>query len=310
MKNKYLDNYSKDDEYVRINQDENFQYGTFLNGILYTSVFALILSILCFMINDTWFDYTITYIIILLLSIVFFVSGIKKVNKRRIGYLFKLGKPNFNDLYPQGIYWVFPLWKIEEKPDFNVLSEKEIMKSVFYTTDSIPLHIEMPYYWKSKDIKTMYESNQPSVVKDAMESEISTFIQKRHSIEILADEDLSERMMVRCVEKAADCIGIRVTNLYPVIKYDSRFIPIKEEYRNKYFELEYNIKQLLIKKTSMEIDTMQIQKCVKDLNMSNADAINYLKVFKNKVNMNEKTINLNLGELNSVLESIISIFKK
>ena len=58
----------------------------------------------------------------------------------------------------------------------------------------------------------------------------------------------------------------------------------------------------------MKLYENQIVNCIKNLGFSANEAMSFIKVYKNQVNMSESTYNI--GELNKVIDSVMSFFKK
>jgi len=110
--------------------------------------------------------------------------------------------------------------------------------------------------------------------------------------------------MKNYLKETGNNIGIEISMIYPTIKPDASY----DKYQNKYLDLKFRIDELDYKKTDMETEKNQIMQFIKELGFSNVEALNYLKVYKNQINMNENTYNI--GELNKVIESLISFFNK
>jgi len=289
---------------MKIKQSENELFETYIKGIAYTGVLAIILLLFCFAINDKWFDYPITFILIAFVCIVFFISGFKRVAVKNLGFLMKFGRPNFDEYLNPGLYWILPFHKLVQKTGFGILSDKEELKDLlFYTQDRIPLHINVVYYWKVTDPHVMFENDQLSVIKAALTSEISKFVQNRQSIEVLSDLDISNKMMKNYLKETGNNIGIEISMLYPTIRPDAAY----DKYQNKYLELKFKIDELDYKKIDMEIEKTQILQFINELGFSKAEAFNYIKVYKNQVNINESTYNI---ELNEVIEAVMELLKE
>jgi hypothetical protein len=290
-------------------ESENDKYGTYITGLTYTSLLAIILLIICLGINDKLFDSTITYVLIIILCILFFYSGIKKVDKKKLGYLVKLGTPDFSKYYNQGIYWIFPLWKFEQQEGIGYLIKPAPVKLSYYTQDRIPLQLTVSYCWKVTDPEKMYLNDQPSVIEDALKSSLSNFVQNRHSIEVLSDLNTSIKMIGNYLNEIGDKVGINFEFLYPTIEYSETYKSDIDKFRNKFQELSFRIEELNYKKTDMEVEKNQILYFISEAGFSRTEALNYLKVYKNQINVNENTYNLNIGDLNKMLEAVMSFFK-
>lgn len=291
-------------------ESSNDQYGTFITGLAYTGVLAIILLLLCFIIEDNLFDSVFTFITVGVICIIFFLSGFKKVERRKLGFLIKLGKPDFENYYTQGIYWIFPFWTFEQKSDFGYLNIGDEIKRNILTSDEVPLDIKVNYSWKVKDPLIMDENFENSLIAESVEYELTNYIQKSHSIEILADEDNSRKKMIKLFEEVGESIGIVVTKVIPLIKPDEKYVSIAKNITYKYKELErelaFNQKG---KKMDLEIEREHMIESFEKLGISKQDALSYLKVYKNQVNVNENTYNVNVGELNKLIESVMSFLK-
>jgi len=294
-------------------ESSNDQYGTFITGLAYTGVLAIILLLFCFIIGDNLFDYSLTFILIAIICIAFFISGLKKVEEKNVGFLRKLGRRDFEESYGEGLWWIFPLWSFKQKPHFDsFIEEKEELQVKFITRDQIPLDINVKYYWQLNDLKKSDNKFSTSYIKDTLKHELGIFVRSRQAIELLSDEDISNKVLIRYLVKAGEKIGITITDVFPNINFESQYYPIVSKYQEKYKELEYEINKIReeqqLKGSDMKLYETQIVNCINNLGFSPNEAMNFIKVYKNQINMNETTYNV--GGLENVLESVISIFKK
>jgi len=292
-------------------ESENDQYGTFITGLAYTGVLGIILLLLCFVIDESWFDYTLTFILIAIICVAFYIMGLKKIDRKHAGFLVKLGKPDFSLAYTQGVYWIFPLWKFEQRPDFNYKIRGEEIKFNLLTKNEIPFDVKVNYCWEIKDLKKIDENFDSLLINESAEYELTNYIINKHSIEIFADESNAKKMMVKLFEEVGDSIGISISKVIPLIKYDEKYISIAKNIEYKYKELERGL--LFIqkgKRMNFEIERENMIQTFEKLGIPKEDALSYLKVLKNQVNVNENTYNVNMGELNKVIDSVMSFFKK
>jgi hypothetical protein len=246
------------------------------------------------------------------LCIGFFISGLKRVDEKKLGFLIKLGKRQFEEYYSEGIWWVFPLWKFKQQPHFDILNEGEELEVKYITNDEIPLDIHIKYYWQLKNPKEKDNKYTASFIKDTLKHELGIYVRNRHAIELLSDENISNKVLVNYLISAGDKIGILISDVFPNINYENQFIPVVRKYQEKYKDLKFQLDELLmhqqIKASDMKLYENQIVNCIKNLGFSPNEAMNFIKVYKNQVNMSESTYNI--GELNKVLESVISLFNK
>lgn len=294
---------------MNIIENENDKFGTYIAGLAYTCVLAIILLLIAWAIDDKLFDSIITYVFIVILCVIFFYSGIKKVDRKKVGYLVILGTPDFSKYYNQGIYWIFPFCKFEQQEGIGFLNKPFPVKLSYYTQDRIPLQSTVSYCWKVTDPEKMYLNDQPSVIEDALKSGLSNFVQNRHSIEVLSDLNTTVKMIGNYLNEIGDKLGINFEFLYPTIEYDESYKSDIDKFRNKYQELSLRIEQLNYKKTDMDIEKNQILQFINEAGFSRTEALNYLKVYKNQINVNENTYNLNIENLNKMLESVIALLK-
>lgn len=293
-------------------ESESDQYGTFITGLAYTGVLGIILLLFCFVIDESWFDYTVTFILIAIICVAFFISGLKKVEETNIGFLRKLGRRDFEESYSEGLWWIFPLWSFKQKPHFDLLNEAEELQVKFITSDEIPLDINVKYYWQTKNLKDIDNRYSASYIKDILNHELGIFVRSRQAIELLSDEDISNKVMVNYLVSAGERIGITISDVFPNINFENQYIPVVRKYQEKYKDLQFRLDEMLkhqqIKASDMKLFEYQIVNCIKNLGLSANEAMNFIKVYKNQVNMNESTYNI--GELNKVIDSVMSFFKK
>jgi predicted RNA binding protein with dsRBD fold (UPF0201 family) len=297
---------------MKIKESESDQYGTFITGLAYTGVLGIVLLLFCFVINENWFDYTVTFILIAIICIVFFISGLKKVEEKNIGFLQKLGRRNFEESYSEGLWWIFPIWSFKQKPHFDLLNEAEELQVKFITSDEIPLDINVKYYWQLKNLKDIDNRFSASYIKDKLKHELGIFVRNRQAIELLSDEDISNKVMVNYLVSAGERIGIAISDVFPNINFENQYIPVVRKYQEKYKDLQFQLDEMLkhqqIKAADMKLYENQIVNCINNLGFSANEAMNFIKVYKNQVNMSESTYNI--GELNKVIDSVMSFFKK
>ena len=67
------------------------------------------------------------------------------------------------------------------------------------------------------------------------------------------------------------------------------------------------LKDQQIKEDDMKLYVNQIVNCIKNLGFSTSETMNFIKVYKSQVNMSESTYNI--GELNKVIDSVMSFFQ-
>jgi hypothetical protein len=294
---------------MKINKSDSEQYSTFISGVAYSGVLGIILLLICYLINDAIFNYSISFLLIAATCIAFFISGLKNVEEKKLGFLIKLGKRHFNEFYSEGWWWIFPLWAFKQKPHFDIMNEAEEVHVKYITSDEIPIDLHIKYYWHLKDPEKIDNTFNPSLIKNTLEYELGKFVRNRNAIELLSDEDLSNKVMVNYLEDAGEKIGIMISDVFPNINYESNYIPVVREYQRKYKEMQYQLDKLMnIKVSNMKIDENQVKDCINNLGFSQQEAMHFLKVYKNKVKINENSYNI--GELDKISESILSLFKK
>ncbi len=296
---------------MNIKESESDQYGTFLSGLAYSGVLAIILLMFCFAINQNLFDSNLTYLTIGILCIAFFASGLKKVDEKNLGFLSKLGKRHFDEYYSEGWWWIFPIWKFNQKPHFNILNEGEELQLKFITSDEIPVDINIKYYWQLKNPEDSDNKYTTSFIRDTLKHELGIFVRSHHAIELLSDKNISNKVMINYLVKAGEGIGITISSVFPNINFESQYIPIVRKYQEKYKELQFQLNEMLlhqkVKATDIKIYEDQIFRCINNLGLSSNDAMNFIKVYKNNINMRENTINIT--DLNKVIDSVISALK-
>lgn len=299
---------------MKIKESESELYGTYIYGIACTGVVAIILVLFCFVINDEWFKYPITYIIISVLCITFFISGFKNVEEKKLGFLIKLGKRHFDENYSEGWWWIFPLWKFKQKPHFNIINKGEEIIVKYITRDEIPIDVQVQYYWQLKNPEDIDNKYSPTYLKDKLIHELGLFIRNRDALELLSDVNISKKVMVNYLVKAAEKIGMTISDVFPNINYEDQYYSVVRKYQEKYKDLQFQFDELLkhqkIKELDMKIYENQIINCINNLGFTPNEALNFIKVYKNEINMNENTYNIGeLGELNKVFESVLSYLK-
>lgn len=293
---------------MKTKQSESDQYGTFITGLAYSVCLTVILLLICFAINETLFDHNITFIVIGIISIAFFISGLKKVEEQNVGFLRKLGRRDFEDSYAEGWWWVSPLWTFKQKPHYDLLNEAEELQVKIITKDEIPLDITVKYYWQLKDIKASDNRYSSSYLKDKLKYELGIFVRSRQSIELLSDADISNKVMAGYLVKAGELLGITISDVFPNINFESQYIPVVRKYQEKYKDLQFQLDTMLkhqqIKESDMKLYENQIANCIKNLGFSPDEAMNFIKVYKNQVNMNDRTYNIT--GLNRVIDSFLN----
>lgn len=299
---------------MEIKDNENDQWGSFITGLGYSGILAIILLLICFAINDSFFDNSLTFIIIGIVCIAFFISGLKKVDEKKLAFIRKLGKRDFEQYYSEGWWWIFPLWSFKQKTHFDILNEGEPIQLNFVTNDKIPLDIQVKYFWQLKNPEKIDNMYNPTYIKSVLEHELGKFVRNGNAIELLSDVEISSKVMVNYLEKAGDKIGITISDVFPNINYESQYIPVVRKLQKDYTELQFELDKLLklqsIKASDMQIYQDQVHKCIKDLGFSDVQALNLIKVYKNHVNLNEQTYNFNLGELNNVIDTVMNFLKR
>ena len=298
---------------MKIFESKNDQYEKLISGLIFTVILAICLVILCALINITFFSYSFTYIMIAVLCISFFVSGLKRVQEKNIGFLLKLGRRDFEENYAEGIWWIFPLWSFKQKPHFDLLNEAEEITIKIITNDEIPLDINIKYYWQLKNIKDLDNKYSSSFITDKLKHELGIFVRSNQAIELLSDQDISNKVLARFLISTGDRIGITISDVFPNINYEVQYLSVVRKYQEQYKDLQYQFDLMLkfqqIKKADMLLYENQILSCINNLGFTSSDAINFIKVYKNQVNMNDYSYSLNLNELNSLLDKVINNLK-
>lgn len=224
----------------------------------------------------------------------------------------KLGRRDFSQTFSEGIWWVFPLHSFKQQPHFDKLNESEEINISFITTDQIPLDVHVKYYWRVKNLKVLDFNFNPSFIKDTLNYEFGNFIKNRPAIELLADQEISKKVMVNYLEKAGENIGISISNVFPIINYENQYLPVIRKYQEKYKELKFQIEELLmhqfVKNCDIKIYQDMILKCTEDLDLSSFEAMNFMKVYKNQINLNENTYNF--PELLKIIEAVLLTLNK
>jgi len=297
---------------MKIKESKSDQFGTYITGLTYTGILAIILLLFCFLINNSWFDYTLTTVLLVVICITFFVSGFKKVSEKKLGFLIEFGKRNFDKYFSEGWWWVFPLWSFKQIPHFKFLNKGEEIQVKYITSDEIPLDLVINYYWMSKNPEDIDNKYSPSFIKNTLEYELGKFVRNRHAIELLSDETISNKIMVDYLKKTGENIGIVISDIFPNINYENQYIPVVRKYQEKYKDLKFQLDQMLmhqqIKTSDMKIYENQILNCIKNIGFNQTEAMNFIKVYKNQMNMSESTYNI--GDLNKIIESVISVLTK
>jgi len=297
---------------MKIKESDSDQYGTYITGLTYTGVLAIILLLFCFLINDSWFDYSLTFILIAVIGIAFFISGLKKVKENKVGFLRKLGKRDFEEYYSEGWWWIFPLLSFIQKPHFDILNEGIPVRLNFVTIDKMRLDIQVKYYWQLKNIEINVKRDNLSYIHDVLEFELGLLVKNGYAMELLCDVEVSNKVMVNYLKNAGEKIGVIISDVFPNINWENGYNDVirknQEDYEKLRFELDKRLKYQSIKASDMQIYQNQVRNCIKDLGFSNVEALNFIKVYKNQVNMNESTYNI--GDLNKVIDSVMSFFKK
>lgn len=298
---------------MKVFESKSDQYEKLISGLIYTVILAICLVILCSLINVNLFDLSFTYIFIVVLCISFFISGLKRVKEKNIGFLLKLGRRDFEENYAEGIWWIFPLWSFKQKPHYDLLNEAEEIKIKYITNDEIPLDINIKYYWQLKNIKDLDNKFSSAFITDKLKHELGIFVRSNQAIELLSDQDISNKVLARFLISTGDRIGITISDVFPNINYEEQYISVVRKFQEQYKDLQYQFDLMLkmqqIKKADMMLYEMQLLNCIKNLGFTSSDAINFIKVYKNQVNMNDYSYSLNLTELNSVLDSVINNLK-
>lgn len=297
---------------MNIKNNENDQYETFITGLGYSGILAIILLLICFAINDSLFDNSLTFIIIGIVCVSFFISGLKRVFDKKIAFLRTFGARRFDKYYSEGIWWIFPLFSFEQMPHFDILNENEgdLIRFNFVTKEKIPLDIQVKYFWKVEDRKVFANNYNPTYIKSELEHELGKFVRNRNAIELLIDTEISSKVMVNYLEKAGKEIGIAISKVFPNINYENQYIPVVRKLQKDFTELQFEFDKLLkLKTVDPLIYHQQIKNCINDLKLSNEEAMTFIKVYKSQVNLNENTYNINIGELNKIIDSLITFFK-
>ena len=224
----------------------------------------------------------------------------------------KLGKRHFDEYYSEGWWWIFPLWSFKQKPHFDIINIGEEIDVKYITSDEILLDVQVQYYWQLKNPEDIDNKYSPSYIKDKLNHELGVFVRNRNATELLSDVDISKKVLVNYLVSAGEKIGITISDVFPNINYESQYIPVVRKYQEKYKDLKFQFDELLkhqkIKELDMKLYENQIVNCINNLGINPSEALNFIKVYKNNVNMNEHTYNV--GELNKIIESVITYLKK
>jgi len=307
-----MNNTKRNNNINPMKETQDDQLGTFISGLIYTGIIAIIILLIVYIINDRWFDYNITFILITMLCIVFFICGLKRVSEKNVGFLRKLGRRDFEETYAEGWWWIYPLWTFKQKPHFDLMHEAEEIQIKLITNDDIPLDINLKYYYHLKNLKEADNKYTPSFIKDTLNYELGKFVRNRPAIELLSDEDISNKLMTNCLINAGAKIGISISDVFPNINYEAQYFPVVRKYQEKYKDLKFRLDEILknqqLKAADMLIYQNQIHNCINSLGFSKSDALTFMKVYKNQITMNES--NYNIPEISSVLESVVTLLKK
>lgn len=297
---------------MKIKESADDQYGTFVTGLAYSGILAIILLLLCWLIDDNLFGYSLTFIAVALISIIFFISGIKRVEEKKLGFLSKLGKRHFDEYYSEGLWWIFPIWSFKQKLHFDILQEADTIHLNFVTKDQIPLEIEVKYFWQIKNPETIDNKGESSLIKEKLKYELGQYIKRGNALELLCDYEISNKVMSNYLIQAGETIGITITEVFPNINYESQYIPIVRSYQEKYKELQFQFDSVFkaqeLEARNMKLYENQINNLITSMHLTIEEALACIKVYKNHVSMHENAYNI--GSLNKVIDSVVSAFKK
>ncbi|MBK7106647.1 MAG: hypothetical protein IPH62_15340 [Ignavibacteriae bacterium] len=295
---------------MKIKDNKDDLWGSYLTGLLYSGILAIILLLICFAVDESLFDSYITLLVLGIVCLVFFLSGFKKIEENNIGFVCFLGKRDFDQYYGEGKWWIFPFASFKQKPDIETLNYTEDIKEEVISKDDILLNLQVSYTWQLKDAKLHDKKAQANSVSKKLAFELIKFIKSNKAIELLSDIEISEKVMSNFLKLEGNKIGIEIIGVFPIINHHEQFKPVALEYERKYKELKYQLKQLKLIKKDMKIYQNQVLECIRVLGFSNEEALNFIKVYKNDVILNEHSYNFNIGELTKALDALINILKR
>lgn len=297
---------------MKIKDSENDQYGTYITGITYSLVVITIFLIIIYVIKEDWLDSFALYFVAIILGIIFFISGLKNVEEKNLGFLTKFGRRNFDELYSEGWWWIFPVWKFNQKTNFDIMNKSEKLNYTFITKDEIPLDITLSYYWYLKNPKDIDNKPHTSFINDTLQHEIGKYIRSSNAVDLLTDTDISYNVLRNFLKSSGDNIGITISDVFPNFNYESQYLSVVRNYQEKYKELKYILNKALldqsIEQNKIAIYTNQLLELIKNNNFSNSEALSFLKIYKNQTTMNDYSYNIN--DLNKILENTITILNK
>lgn len=296
---------------MKIYESENDQFGTFINGLAYTLILAILLVLCCLIINVEWFDHTSTYIIIGIICFVFAASGLRKVRINKIGILNKLGRRDFQTYYSEGLWWVFPFSSFQEVDHFDVLQAYPglPLEIKVTTKDKVRLSGKVKYYWKITDPKKFDKSGtNESFIKDNLQFALDLFIKNQNAQDMYCDTETSQKIMEKYLNDASERIGIKITDLFPIIDWDEEYNEVirknQADYERFKFDLEKQTQIKNLDHIELPIMTNQLLKLVKENGFTEEKAMEFLKIYKNRVSVDEKIYKI--PGLEKVIESLIN----
>lgn len=290
---------------MKTKEGDNDRFGTFIEGLVYTLALIALMLLVCYFIDSRWFDKSLTFILIGILAIAFYLNGFKRVAEKKLGYLRKWGARDFTEIYGEGIWWVFPFWSFKEDDHFDIYKEGKSVEFSCITMDEIKLNVHIDYYWSVTDPKRRDNSDVPSLINQTFKYQLGIYIRTRNAIELLADSEISAKALKHFLGEVGQKIGISIDQVLPIVNYEESVGKYITDIRLKYRELQYQIDSLVLKRADMKIDEQQIMDCIRNLGFNNKEAMDFIKVYKNRVSFEEKYFKVE--GLENILASVIRL---
>jgi len=152
------------------------------------------------------------YIIILVLALIFILSGLRVVNQYQRAVKFRLGK--YNGTLQPGLRWIIPIIDRIEKVDIRVIAS-DIPTQEVITKDNVPMKVNGVVFFKvTASEKAILEvENYKYAISQLAQSALRDMTGKAELDNVLAKREEIGNQVQKIVDSETDPWGIKVTDV-------------------------------------------------------------------------------------------------
>ncbi|UCE74858.1 MAG: slipin family protein [Methanomassiliicoccales archaeon] len=150
--------------------------------------------------------------LVVLVIVLFLLSGIRVVKEYERGVIFRLGK--FQGVKGPGIFYILPIFDSMQKVDLRVITV-DVPPQEAITKDNVTAKVNAVLYYRVSSPKTaiINVENYRLAISEAAQTTVRSIIGQYSLDELLKNRDMVNQRLSKILDEMSDPWGIRVTNV-------------------------------------------------------------------------------------------------